>query len=238
MKADIVVFTDGSSRGNPGKGGWGSIVFFQNKDVPHVRELGGRDNHTTNNRMELTAAHKALEFVYTHAPKESVSVQVYTDSKYLIQGITQWVFGWEKNNWITSQKTAVENRDLWEGLLSLTRGKNIVWTHVDGHAGVPGNERCDGIATSYADENPVSLYDGDASLYSVDLSVVSGASEGGVKKRKSAQAYSYVSVVDGVFKTHTTWASCEKEVKGKKGARFKKAVSAEDEKNIQKEWGI
>jgi ribonuclease HI len=121
-----------------------------------VIELGGRETHTTNNRMELTAAVKALEQVHTHGLK----IRVFTDSGYLVNGITQWIFGWQKRGWKTADKKAVLNRDLWEQLLALSVGKSIEWKQVSGHAGVAGNERCDEIATTFADGSTPSLYSG------------------------------------------------------------------------------
>lgn len=235
MKSEIIVFTDGSSRGNPGPGGWGAVTSFDGKVV----ELGGFEYETTNNRMEMSAAREALSYLNEYA-SPSDPITVYTDSNYLINGVTKWIFGWAKNGWITAQKKDVENRDLWEALMILIKGKKINWVHVDGHAGIPGNERCDEIATAFADEKDIDLYGGPKAEYSVDLSITE-AEEGAKKpskKSSSAKAYSYLSLVNNVFKTHKTWADCEKEVKGKKGARFKKSFSASDEDDIKRDWGI
>jgi ribonuclease HI len=232
--SQIIVFTDGSSRGNPGPGGWGTIVSFNEKVV----ELGGFEDDTTNNRMEMSAAREALSYLHEYAsPGDQITV--HTDSNYLINGITKWVFGWAKNGWITSQKTEVENRDLWEALMLLVKGKKIKWIHVDGHAGVPGNERCDEIATGFADDTDVKLYNGTLGDYGIDLQqTTNDGQQKSSKKKSSAKAYSYLSLVNNVFKKHQTWAECEKEVKGKKGAKFKKSISLEDEKMIIKSWGI
>ncbi|MFA6158697.1 MAG: ribonuclease HI [Candidatus Paceibacterota bacterium] len=231
-----IIYTDGSSRGNPGPGGWGSVVC----DGERVIELGGRESRTTNNRMEIVAAIGALEWMQGNSASRS-GITVRSDSKYVVQGITAWVFGWQRNGWITAGKKEVENRDLWERLVTATRGLSIEWNRVDGHAGVPGNERCDEIATGFADNQSPSLYDGVASSYTIDLSVRASVT-GTEKKKKSSsssiRAYSYLSLVDGRLEKHKTWAECEARVKGVRGTKFKKSVSADDERDIARSWGF
>jgi ribonuclease HI len=153
-----IIYTDGSSRGNPGPGGWGSIVITSEK----VIELGGRENMTTNNRMEMTSAIEALKSV-----DSKDSIIIYSDSQYLIKGITEWIEGWIAKGWRNSQKKAVLNRDLWEELLRATQGKEIVWKFVKGHADTPGNLRCDEIATMYADNENMKLYNGPRTNYTI-----------------------------------------------------------------------
>src|SRR3989338_9336051 len=156
----IIIFTDGSSRGNPGPGGFGAIVIADGK----VTELGGREEHTTNNRMEMMAVIEVLAFIQnqgsTFFPIQGRTLILYSDSAYVINGITKWVHGWKKNNWITSQKKPVENRDLWEQLDSLCTIYRTEWKQVGGHVGVAGNERCDEIATAFADGEKPELYSG------------------------------------------------------------------------------
>lgn len=229
----ITIFTDGSSRGNPGPGGWGAIV----RTDTHVSELGGREEPTTNNRMELSAVIIALGWVKLEKlGKEPITV--FSDSKYVIQGITSWVSGWKRNGWKTASKKDVENRDLWEKLSVAVEGLSIQWNYVEGHAGHPGNERCDDIATSYADMIDPHLYIGSREGYMVDLDAKPTAGVVKKKKSSSAKAYSYLSLIDGELQIHGTWAECESRVKGKRGARFKKSISKEDEENIKREWGI
>ncbi len=228
MKA--IIFTDGSSRGNPGPGGWGGIVVEQG----HVREIGGFDPHTTNNCMELTAVVQALQV------SVSQEVTVYTDSRYVISGITLWIHGWKKNNWHTKNKTDVVNRDVWEMLDGVMQKKNVSFAKVSGHAGIPANERCDVIATSFADGTEPVLYVGKIDRYSVDIETVS-VSEGAEhqlekKKKNTSPAYSYVSCVEGVIHTDKTWEECKQRVHGVSGARFKKSVNTHDEKNIIEEF--
>jgi ribonuclease HI len=173
-------------------------------------------------------------------------VAVYTDSTYLIQGITQWMWGWRKRGWKTAQGADVLNRDLWERLADLTsaRGsKEIDWRWVRGHVGTAGNERVDEIATAFALQDPPLLYDGPLAAYPLDILKV--PDETALPKRTSgagagakAAPYSYLSVVDGVPMRHSTWAECEKRVKGRAGARFKKSTSATDEAAILLGWGV
>jgi len=237
-KPQTIIFTDGSSRGNPGPGGWGAIIVQDGK----VAELGGREEHTTNNRMELKAAIEALSFItYQLTNLRTYQLTLYTDSRYLINGITIWLAGWEKNNWMTKAKEEVMNRDLWEKLGALVRGKEIRWEYIGGHSGIPGNERCDEIATSFADSIEPKLFKGSLEAYSVKgiLNVEAGDASSSKKSRtKGQKAYSYVSAIDGKVETHATWAECEQRVKGVKGARFKKSLNAEDEKKIKEEFSI
>lgn len=150
----ITIYTDGSSRGNPGPGGYAAIIL----DDESVREIGGREEHTTNNRMELTAAISALEDL-------SEEAVVYTDSEYVMKGITEWIHNWQKKGWRTANKKPVLNQDLWQKLLEVTEGKKIEWKYVAGHAGVDLNERADQIATEFADGLKPVLYDGPKDKY-------------------------------------------------------------------------
>ncbi|MEZ4103134.1 MAG: ribonuclease HI [Candidatus Paceibacterota bacterium] len=227
---EIKIFTDGGAIGNPGPGGWGAIIL--DEDSKKVTEIGGKEDKTTNNRMEMTAIIKALE----NSPDGLITV--FSDSKYVITGITQWVFDWEKNDWKTKNKTDVLNKDLWQRLIEVTKDKEIEYKHVEGHVGIAGNERVDVIANSFARGKEVSLFKGDLENYSVNLLDMKKDESSSIKKTKSkssAKAYSYISMVDGKIEKHTTWAECEARVKGKK-ARFKKTFSKEDEENIIKEW--
>ena len=146
----ITIHTDGSSRGNPGPGGWAAII----DDGETITEIGGREEHTTNNRMELTAAIKALKSV------SEENITIYTDSEYVMKGMTEWIHNWQKKNWKTANRKPVLNQDLWQELLGMTEGKNIEWQYVAGHAGHHLNERADEIATSFADSLNPTLYDG------------------------------------------------------------------------------
>lgn len=240
----VTIFTDGSSRGNPGPGGWAAVIIFEeNNNGSNVKEIGGSDKKTTNNRMELKASIEALKHVETLKLKPNSSqLIIYTDSAYLVNGITKWVYSWEKRNWITINKEPVLNKDLWEDLLGLVKNKKIDWKTVEGHVGVKGNERADVIATAYADGETIELYNGTLSGYhvkdvlNISLNKDLKNAKGEAKKKSGGKAYSYVSLLDGKVQTHKTWAECEARVKGKK-ARFRKVLSADEEKALITEWG-
>ena len=157
----IIIYTDGSARGNPGPGGWGAIVIGETR----VTELGGREAHTTNNRMEMMAAIEGLLFV----KKENLgsAVHVKTDSQYVLKGMTEWIGGWQKRNWIGSNKKPVLNRDLWEQLLEASQGLQVSYEYVRGHVGIAGNERADEIATTFADNLEIKLYSGSSEKYHI-----------------------------------------------------------------------
>ncbi len=125
-------------------------------------ELGGREDHTTNNRMELSAAIKALEFVSKLSADNCV---LFTDSEYVMKGITEWIKGWQLRGWRTTAKKPVLNQDLWQALVLASDEKKIEWKYVAGHSGHEYNERCDEIATSFADDLNITLYNGASSDY-------------------------------------------------------------------------
>ncbi len=133
----VVVHTDGACSGNPGPGGWGAILEWGG----HRKELNGGEAETTNNRMELTAAIAALE-----ALKRPMRVELHTDSNYVKDGITKWIFGWQKNGWKTADKKPVKNADLWQRLIAARSRHEIDWRWVKGHAGHADNERADELA--------------------------------------------------------------------------------------------
>ena len=139
----IKVYTDGSCRGNPGPGGWG--VYIQLND--EEKDLYGGNSETTNNQMEMQAALEALKYL---KDKNEV-IELYTDSNYLRQGITEWIHKWKLNNWRTAAKKPVANRDLWIEISDLNEKMNVQWNWVKGHAGDPGNERADQLANLGAD---------------------------------------------------------------------------------------
>lgn len=233
----VVMFTDGACSGNPGPGGWAAIVVFPEG---HVVELGGGDPSTTNNQMEMLAVIKGLE----SAKAANQSVVIYTDSTYVIRGITQWVWGWRQRGWLTAEGQPVANRELWEELVRLTSARTrlggIDWRYVRGHTGVPGNERVDEIAVAYTKGQRANLYRGPLLKYPVaihDLPDNTDLPEMRPKQAKKA-AHCYLSLVDGVPMRHATWAECERRVKGRSGARFKKAVSEADAAEILRGWGV
>ncbi|WP_114416507.1 ribonuclease HI [Marinospirillum perlucidum] len=136
-KNKVVIYTDGACKGNPGPGGWGAWLQYGGRE----KSLWGGEKNTTNNRMELLAAIKALE-----ALTRSCSVELHTDSQYLRQGITQWMANWKRKNWKTAAGKAVKNQDLWQRLDEQASRHDIDWRWVRGHAGDPGNEKADQLA--------------------------------------------------------------------------------------------
>ncbi len=139
----VTVYTDGACRGNPGKGGWGVVLLYGDKK----KELSGGEASTTNNKMELTAAIRALE-----ALKEPCEVELYSDSKYLTDAINKrWVYGWKSKGWKKSDGKPALNIELWEQLLAQSERHKVTFIWVKGHNGTPYNERCDELATAFAD---------------------------------------------------------------------------------------
>lgn len=137
MSEVVDIYTDGACKGNPGVGGWGALL----RSGGHAREIFGGEPQTTNNRMELTAVIRALE-----ALKRESEVRVHTDSKYVQQGISEWIHSWKKRGWKTADKKPVKNEDLWRQLDALATKHRIEWLWVKGHAGHDGNERADALA--------------------------------------------------------------------------------------------
>jgi ribonuclease HI len=142
-RPDVEIFTDGACLGNPGPGGWGAILRYGR----HEKEIYGSEPATTNNRMEMMAAIQGLERL-----SRPSDVSVYTDSTYLRRGVTEWLPGWKRNGWLTSQKKPVKNADLWRRLDAAASGHEVQWFWVKGHAGHPENERADQLACRGAEE--------------------------------------------------------------------------------------
>jgi ribonuclease HI len=241
-----LIYGDGACTGNPGPGGWGTVVRTRGGAVV---ELGGADGETTNNRMEMTAIIRGLEEL------EGLDgpIEVRTDSTYLMNGITKWIHGWRKNQWKTKEGTPVANQDLWQKLDAIItqrqsrygRSASIHWTAILGHAGIPGNERCDEIAVAFSQGTSVSLFSGTAEEYllamgiDLDNNTPNMALREKTKKKKSSSIKGgyYLSLVAGVARRHKTWAECESYVKGASGAKFKKVASADDETAVLASWG-
>ena len=141
---EIKIYTDGSCLGNPGPGGWAAIILEDNLK----KELIGREKHTTNNRMELTAAIKALEYCNKNKDEQKSLkiIKIYTDSIYVKEGITNWINNWEKNNWKTADKKNVKNVDLWKSLKELIKSNQVEWFWVKGHSDNPLNDLADKLA--------------------------------------------------------------------------------------------
>lgn len=237
LENSLVVFTDGSSLGNPGPGGYGVVIISPKLD--EIIELGGMKPHTTNNEMELTAILSALSYIMDN----TMDIHIYTDSQYAINGIEKWMYGWSKNGWQNQQKEDIKNKQVWQSIYDLVRqrGKDTIFLHhVRGHVGIPGNERVDTIARELAGGTDVELFRGKASLYPISniMEIPFDKQEQKSRSKKSStKAFSYLSLVDGVLQKHTTWSECESRVTGRK-AKFKKATSAEHEQEILRDWGL
>ena len=143
--SEVKIYTDGACRGNPGPGGWGAVLMTRGTE----RELSGAEAHTTNTRMELTAAIRALE-----ALKRPCEIDLYTDSQYVKNGITTWILDWKRRHWRTADRKPVKNVDLWQRLDELVGGHKITWHWVRGHSGHPINERVDALANAAIDALP------------------------------------------------------------------------------------
>jgi ribonuclease HI len=139
----IEIHTDGACLGNPGPGGWGALLRFNGTE----REIAGSEAHTTNNRMELMAAIAALELL-----KQPCAAVLFTDSKYVQQGISEWLAGWKRKGWKTSGGDPVKNQDLWQRLDAAAQAHKIEWRWVKGHSGHPDNERVDALARAAAEK--------------------------------------------------------------------------------------
>ncbi|MCX7977647.1 MAG: ribonuclease HI [Bdellovibrionaceae bacterium] len=236
-----VVYSDGACRGNPGPGGWGAIVILPGSFT--VRELGGGSDATTNNRMEIRGAMEGLRYAFENCAPD-VPVVVFTDSVYVIRGITQWIFGWRRREWKNSEGDEVANRDLWEEFWILLNhyggGRRVKWNFVRGHQGIAGNERCDEIAVAFSKRQWIPLYSGPLVGYPLPITDFPQPEPLPEIKNVAAekkQAYSYLSLVNGQLRRHTDWPSCEAAVRGRSGARFKKAMSPAEEEEIVASWG-
>lgn len=230
-----IIFTDGSSRGNPGPGGYGAIVGYAHDNIKRVKEIGGGEKSTTNNRMEMMAVIEALIHARRLAPDDEIVL--YTDSEYVKKGATEWAYGWASNGWMTKANQAVLNKDLWQKMLAILESVEVEWKVIPGHAGIPANERCDAIATSFADDNPADLFDGEYADYGISFEIKSILSSKASKSSGTGKkAYSYVSAIKGVVKVHKTWAECEARVKGEAGARYRKALSKDEEMKLISEF--
>ncbi|MBX7231561.1 MAG: ribonuclease HI [Bdellovibrionales bacterium] len=238
-KDTLLIYTDGACSGNPGPGGWGCVILTPDL---LVTELGGKQSSTTNNRMEITAALSALCFI----ENQPNNVLLFTDSTYVIRGMTQWIFAWKKNNWQTSENKSVANHDLWQQIAEvvLQRKKkystDIEWRYVRAHVGTAGNERCDHIAVSMCHNRSYSFYQGPLDNYDLDLLSLPDFEPLPTMHKHSSpkKAYSYLTYINGVVSRYSSWTECEKHVKGKPGALFKKAQTAQDEIEIIKKWGL
>lgn len=240
MDQTIFIYCDGACSGNPGPGGWAAVIIYPDGQL---REMGGGERSTTNNRMEMAAAIAALSAVADCPGK----VKVYTDSGLLVNGIKGWVHGWKRKGWTTAAGQPVANRDLWERLdaLAAARGKDLAWGHVKGHAGHEINERCDDIAVAFSKGQRPELHHGPAvgCGYSLlepgeeHLHKPKPKAAPGTRKPGPKGPAVYLSYVNGALERHHSWDACKARVHGVAGAKFKKVTSPEEEGETLKSWG-
>lgn len=220
-----VAYTDGSCLGNPGPGGWGIRLLHPDGTV---KEFGAAVAQTTNNQMELQAVIAALEHL-----GDLPNLTVYTDSRYVIDGLTKWLPNWRRRGWMTATGTAVKNRDLWQRLAQLAPPR-VNWQHVRGHSGNPNNERVDDIARAFASGQVPQLFCGQVGAPGdpVQEGVASHAvSARRVLSRPQAPTFSkprYVSIIRGHVAIDDDWPSCEARVRGISGAKYKKVRTSEE----------
>jgi ribonuclease HI len=220
-----VAYTDGACLGNPGPGGWGVRILYADG---RVCELGGRVAATTNNRMELQAAIAALQVLHT-----SPRVAIFTDSRYVIDGLTKWLPAWRRRGWVTSTNTPVKNHDLWMTLEGLNH-PGVRWQHVYGHRGDPNNERVDAIARACAAGACPPLFCGQGGAPDDPVLAPTAAtlppraaSEPPARSHAPAPAY-YVSIVHGTAAIDTDWPACAARVRGVSGAQYRKVRTREE----------
>ncbi|MBI5247749.1 MAG: ribonuclease HI [Elusimicrobia bacterium] len=234
----ILLFTDGACSGNPGPGGWACVIASADG---RVIERAGREEPTTNNRMELGGVIAGLRAVEALPGR----VVVHTDSTYVIEGITNWIRGWKRRGWTTAAGEPVKNEDLWRVLEALVaaRGRGgVEWRWVKGHDGHDANERCDELAVAAAKRKPYDLYEGPlmsypyGSLLPSEAKALPARPKAGDKKADT-RPVSYLSYLDGKVMRHATWAECSARVNGTP-AKFKKVRSEDEAAAARKSWGL
>lgn len=243
---EFQIYTDGSSLGNPGKGGWASIVIKNTNNTTHtnntklVKELAGYDPDTTNNKMEMLSVIRALEDI---GQQNDCEITVYSDSAYVVTGVQSWLPGWIHRDWVTSTGNAVKNRELWEEFQKHCAfyGSKLKFEKVKAHSGKIENERCDYIAKSVAGAQEVNIkiakdwmnFDDYQQELKEGKLMISKTTKSGTKRKK---AMCYVSLVDGDIYVDTEWSECQKRMKGHKGCLFKKAANECERDTIQAEF--
>lgn len=231
------MYSDGACSGNPGRGGWATILGLPNNQVV---ELGGGRAATTNNQMELQGLIEGLHYLKDVSFDQII---YYTDSSYVLNGATKWLKGWAFRGWKNAEGKDVANKEFWQSLqrqLADISDKKIKWNYVRGHTGIAGNERCDEIAVCFSTGKYIDLYKGDNAYYGFDIFETPKTEpipDTNFKKKESTEANYYLSLKNGVLERHKTWSECEQRVKGASGAKFKKVKSQAEEAEVLKGWG-
>lgn len=236
LNETYIVYTDGACSGNPGRGGWASVILSPKGTV---KEIGGASPATTNNKMELTAVIETLRIIQPNS-----KIIILTDSSYVLNGITKWIFGWRKKNWVNSAGDAVANKELWEALFFESKKFTIEWRYSRGHVGIAGNERADAIAVNFSKDAFSNLYFGNAADYSHELLPlpenveIPSYSNNKTKTCSPGEKPYYLSYSNGVVRIHNDWKNCEASSKGISGAKFKKVKNQVEESQTIKDWGL
>jgi ribonuclease HI len=224
----LIAYTDGAARDNPGSGGWGVVLSVTHTSDDSregdVIERGGRLPETTNNRAELTAVIETLKWAQDNGIQ---TVVVYTDSQYLIRGITSWRHNWQTNGWETRNGDSVKNKKLWQDLIKTQDNLDVTYEHVEGHAGIPANERADDIATAFADKDETDLYAGPAEEYELSLAPES---------QKLDNSPVYLSLINDEVMQHDSWESCKQRVNGVR-AEYRKVETIPERDKVLESWG-
>lgn len=236
-KSTYLMFSDGACSGNPGVGAWAfvAIQLAENLSESEVYEATDYSEQTTNNRMELTAVINAIQWL---AKRDFEKAAIWTDSKYVQEGLSRWMYGWDRNNWVTQEGSPVSNQDLWKDALQLERTLGAIWKKIKleklpGHHGILGNERCDKLARECISKHFAETYKGPLSGHPFGMDML----KTGAIKPQGLGDFWYISLISGKANRHKTWPECEAFVKNQKGAKFKKVYSIQEETLILKQWG-
>ena len=236
-KSSYLLFTDGACSGNPGVGAWAFVAIELAENLPQskVFEATDYDEQTTNNRMELCAVMNAIQWL---SKKDFEKAAIWTDSKYVQDGLSSWMYGWGRNNWVTKEGNPVSNQDLWNSALKLEKSLGPVWKKIKfeklpGHHGILGNERCDQLARECISKHYAATYEGPLGQHPFGMDML----KTGPSKAQGLGEFWYISLISGKANRHKTWPECESFVKGKPGAKFKKVYSIEEESLILRQWG-
>ena len=232
FKDKDVLFTDGASKGNPGSSGWGVIKITAEGEV---HEYGGYEGLATNNQMELLAAIRALSSV-----SRLRKTLLITDSSYVLNGINSWIKKWKSRDWKTTAGRPVINQEYWleiSNLVSSMQKKDLLHClHVPAHVGIPGNERVDQIASQFSLQEDLNLYRGSLGDYLIDINDLDPKTD--LKTKKASESTWYLSYLEGKLVRHKTWRECEKRVKGKRNALFRKVTSKKQEEEVLEKWKV
>lgn len=225
---EILIYTDGACSGNPGPGGWGAIIIFDQT----VQELGGSETQTTNNRMEALSILESLKWIEAKGLKKPLCI--YSDSQYVIKALTQWLPGWKRNNWQTASGMPVKNQDLFENISQQLNKISYRFQYVPGHQGFWGNERADQIAVSFSKSKVEELYQGPWENYAFSHENPETIAQN-ISSSSNKATTQLVGYIVWDYKTlmfFKDWLSCAKVTQGRSGVRFKKIKNKDELKDF------